>query len=77
MNTKIYERIVLFVFLAFLFGFLLMALIIPDVSFSQRENRYLQTLPEFTAEALFSGEFMSEFEEYCSDQFPSGMIGLR
>ncbi len=70
MNRKTYDRFVLFLFVAFLFSFLLLAVLKPDIDFSQRENRYLQTMPELTMDSLFSGKFMSDFEKYCADQFP-------
>ena len=57
------------IFLAFIALFFLMNLVMPDRDFSQQENRSLQTAPKFTFESLFSGEFMSDFESYCSDQF--------
>ncbi len=41
-----------------------------DVVKSESENRNLATFPEFSVEALLSGKFTSELEEYYSDQFP-------
>ena len=41
-----------------------------DIKKSESENRNLATLPEFTVEALLSGKFTAELEEYYSDQFP-------
>jgi len=57
------------VFLAFIALFFLLNLLLPDRDFSEQENRSLQTAPVFSAEKLFSGKFMSEYESYCSDQF--------
>lgn len=57
------------IFLAFISLFFLLNLFLPDRDFSEQENRSLQTAPVFSADKLFSGEFMSEFESYCSDQF--------
>ena len=57
------------IFLAFIALFFVLNLVMPDRDFSQQENRSLQTAPKFTFESLFSGEFMSDFESYCSDQF--------
>lgn len=59
------------IFLVFIGGFFLANLIAPDRTFSEQENRTLQTLPEFTWERLFSRdkEFTTEFEDYTSDQF--------
>ena len=56
-------------FLVFVFGFSLLQLL-PDQSFSDRENRVLAQLPSVSIKALASGEFADEMEEYASDQFP-------
>ena len=40
----------------------------PDRAFSENENRYLQTTPELTADNVLSGRFMTETENYTSDQ---------
>jgi hypothetical protein len=57
------------IFLAFISLFFLFHLILPDRDFSEQENRSLQMAPEFSAESLFSGEFMTDFESYSADQF--------
>lgn len=57
------------VFLAFIALFLILNLALPDKSFSQRENRSLQTLPKFSFSSLFSGKFTSNYESYVTDQF--------
>lgn len=56
--------------LAVLIGVLVWMLVAPDKAFSERENRNLASFPEITIERVFSGEFMSEFETYLTDQFP-------
>ena len=56
-------------FLAFIGVFFLLNLILPDKSFSEQENRYLQTAPKFSLVSLFSGKFTSAFETYLTDQF--------
>ena len=43
--------------------------LIPDKSFSARENRALQTLPRFDAEKLFAGELSRAYNDYYADQF--------
>lgn len=40
----------------------------PDRTFSENENRYLQTTPELTADSVLSVRFMTEVENYTSDQ---------
>lgn len=56
-------------FLAFIFGLFLINLVWTDRVFSPVENRNLAQRPDFEWEALFSGEFMKDFEEYITDQF--------
>lgn len=58
------------VFLGFIGLFFLLNIVLPDVEFSQQENTYLQMLPNFSLQELFSGRFTSDFEKYTTDQFP-------
>lgn len=44
--------------------------LIPDVSFSENENRMLTQLPGITAESALSGDYGRNVEEYLADQFP-------
>ena len=55
---------------AFFFGMTLLCWTKQDEEFSDRERRYLAQMPELSAKTIFSGKFMSEFEEYALDQFP-------
>ena len=48
------------VFLGFLGAFALISLWKPQQGFSQSENRYLQTRPEFSWESLRDGSFGTE-----------------
>ena len=57
------------VFLLWVFGFTVACLLCPDKAFSEMENRYLQALPEFDAQKLFSGRFGTEIDSYLNDQF--------
>lgn len=41
----------------------------PDRDYSFSENRYLSSFPEFSLEAVKSGDYMTDFENYVSDQF--------
>ncbi len=63
------NRILIWLFCLFIGGFFLMDLFLPDKSFSEMENRSLQTLPKFTLSSLFGGTYATRFESYCSDQF--------
>ena len=41
----------------------------PKKEFSEQENRYLATVPEFTMKKLVEGEFSNEMNEYFNDHF--------
>ena len=58
------------VFLLFIAFFFVLNLITPDIEFSERENRYLETRPKFSFSALFSGNYIKDYESYATDQFP-------
>ena len=45
--------------------------LIPDQTFSERENRALQTLPRFDTEKLLQGELSGAYNDYYADQFPA------
>lgn len=57
------------VFLAFIGLFFVLNLALPDRSFSEQENRMLQTAPHFSFSGLFEGKFTTSFETYVTDQF--------
>ena len=42
----------------------------PDMSFSEQENRPLQTNPEFSFKSLINTEYIERIEDYFNDQFP-------
>ena len=67
---KIADKLLIFFFIVFLFGFGILLLVLPDKGFSPNENRYLQMMPKFTAGNIVNGSFMADFETYLSDQFP-------
>lgn len=51
----------------------------PQKEYSETENRYLQTFPDFSLEEVASGRFSSSFETYTTDQFwnRDGWVGLK
>lgn len=64
-----YVNIFIFVIIILTFSFI--NLIYPkNQTISQTENRTLAKKPDFTVEALFSGEYFRNFESYFSDHFP-------
>ncbi|TDQ33771.1 DHHW family protein [Aureibacillus halotolerans] len=50
-----------------------------DKSFSEEENRVLEERPDFSLNSLVEGEFVSEYEQYTSDQFAfrNAWIGVK
>ncbi len=54
-------------FCAFIGGMSVASLLLPDKDFLPLENRYPQKPPKLTVEALNSGKFMEEAEDYVSD----------
>lgn len=60
----------LITFFAVLAALLVCKIITDDRQFSQTENRPLEQKPEISLAAIKSGDFMSRFETYLSDQFP-------
>lgn len=42
-----------------------------DLSFSDNENRMLQTAPKLNGDTVLSGKFQDELNEYITDQFPA------
>lgn len=49
--------------------FCLLFAVLPKRTFSEAENRYLQSRPAFSWDKLLSGEFGQTAEKYLSDQF--------
>lgn len=67
------------VFTAFIALFFILNLITPEKGFSERENRVLQTAPEFSLSSLFEGKYTAAYEDYVTDQFAfrDGWITLK
>ncbi len=64
------NKIMTIFFSAVLAVFALSCLLKPDTTFSESERRPLAEKPDLSTESIFSGEFMSGFEEYTVDQIP-------
>ncbi len=69
MSKKV-SILVIAAFLLFIGMLFVLHIAIPDTVFSERENRYLDPMPEFSLHALFSGDFTVQFETYSTDHFP-------
>ena len=67
-SAKIYIKIT-GVFLLFLLIATVFNLFNKDKEFSETENRMLAQKPEFSLSSLASGKFMSDMEDYVTDQF--------
>ncbi len=65
--SKKYSYIVTLIFLIFLVGILVLSVIEPDITFSEMENRNLQSVPELSYDQIADGKFMKDAEAYVSD----------
>lgn len=62
------NKIIIITFIAYIAIISIGSLILKDREFSDMENRTLKTFPELTLKTVADGSFMSEFEDYMSDQ---------
>ncbi len=69
-SKKISSIVSTVLFSAVVGGFFLGHVFSPDGEFTTSERRRLAQFPEFTASAVQSGAFMTNFEKYSLDQFP-------
>lgn len=69
-NNNISGAIIFILFILMITGTLIFSMFDTDKTVSERENRKLATFPKVTVSSVFSGEFMTDFEEYYSDTFP-------
>ena len=76
---KSHNLLVSSVFVLFLASVAVCSLALPDRSFSEMENRNLRPVPELTARRFASGRYMTEAEEYVSDQLVlrDGWVALK
>ena len=65
---KIYFRITC-IFLLFMVLAIVLNIFMPDKEYSESENRMLTQAPEFSLTNLASGKFMTDMEDYVTDQF--------
>ena len=74
-----YSVFITVLFCVFIFGFGIVLLTSPSRDFSEQENRFLAQFKAPTLDTLRSGEFMEDFEDYVTDQFPlrDGWIQLK
>ena len=65
---KYHNLLIAIFFCLFLFGIAMGSILTPDKGFSEMENRNLRPVPELTANKFTSGRYMTEMEDYASDQ---------
>ena len=63
------KKALVILFVAFIGGFLLLNIALPDRTFSDMENRNLAGKPALSLESILSGQFESDAESYVTDQF--------
>ena len=67
--NNIYIKSLTLMFLLFIFGVMILNIIVPDKEFSEMENRKLKTKPKFSVDNLLYNKFTSKYEKYMADQF--------
>ena len=67
---KIKDRMICILLGVFLFGMSFLSIILPDGEYSLSERRKLAQMPSISLKSILSGKFMSDFEDYTTDQFP-------
>lgn len=63
------KKALVILFVAFIGGFLLLNIALPDRTFSDMENRNLAEKPALSLKSVLSGQFESDAESYVTDQF--------
>lgn len=63
------NKIIIGIFLIFIFGLSVVNILTEDREISETENRPLQQLPPFSFERLLSGKYTEQFDQYMMDQF--------
>ena len=78
-RLSIPDRIFLIVSALFLLGFGLTIFILPQESFSEQENRALQTMPAITPASLADNALSQDIADFYADQFPARefFVGLK
>lgn len=56
-------------FLILIFGGTIWSMLTPSREYSETENRYLAQMPELSKDTLLDKSFMTDYENYISDQF--------
>lgn len=67
---KLRNWLMIGLFALVLLGFAITGLALEDGEISESERRPLAQMPEFSGEAVLSGDYMIDWESYLLDQFP-------
>lgn len=70
MKNKLSDLLTCGLFCGFLGAMLVLFLVLPKDSFSQREKRVLNEAPDTSLEAILSGKFGTQAESYIADHVP-------
>ena len=70
MRTKLEERVIVAAFCGFLAVMSVAYLLLPKVTFSETEKRFLAEAPEVSWDRIVSGEFGEDVETYMADHIP-------
>lgn len=71
------KKVISIGFVAILLCSLIATAVLPDVDFSQMENRHLAKLPVPSLSTVTSGQWMSDMELWLADQFPGRTFFVR
>lgn len=63
------NKVMISIFLIFIFGLSIANVVDKDREISETENRPLQQFPQFSFESLLSGSYTQKFDKYMTDQF--------
>lgn len=67
---KNYNKVISVILILIIFSLSIIFFTEPKKDFSDNENRILQDFPDFTIKRLFNGKYISELEDYLTDNFP-------
>lgn len=70
MDTEKKDRLMCILFALLFAGGFLLCLFLPKNKYSESERRMLSPMPELSVQGIWSGRFMSGFEDYAVDSFP-------
>lgn len=70
MDKKSKDIVLCVMFVLLFAGGFVSCLFLPKDKYSESERRMLSPMPELSAQSVWSGRFMSGFEDYAADTFP-------